>query len=264
MGFWYVIRQAIHKPITEKEIEHALSEVDSEATFEVIPMEVVPPNDGRREAFKDADWAQLQADQLKLFERKFKPLLSAEKQPEFAYFGFAPIPLSLHLGHLVSELYPVTTFQHRHDSKDWIWPVSERMKSLPDIIEPDFSILRSDRDGPVNFRISTAYKVHAEALPRLSVPAIGDVFLGAERPDPDWFFQEVQLDWFMKKVKHSLKEIVAHYPNLTQINLFAAIPSGLAFAIGQEITPTAFPLIQTYQYYGNKAEKYQPAILLNQ
>jgi hypothetical protein len=65
-------------------------------------------------------------------------------------------------------------------------------------------------------------------------------------------------------IREALAKLRTAYPNAEAIQLFAPVPTSVAFALGQELVPRNTPPVQTYRYRAESEPKQQAAILVRE
>ena len=85
--------------------------------------------------FSDTYWAT-QLQQLESsFYRKIEPLLGQDPIQDFSVFAFAPQPLLIRLGTLLSDKYPGRVYQRHRKEHPWNWEEESETKEFK-LIEP--------------------------------------------------------------------------------------------------------------------------------
>ena len=261
MGRWVVIRQVYNTVISEREMKEALYFVDPDPDLMVIPCEIPSLIEKGQRAFKNANWNKLGVLQEAIFETQMSRFLG-EPESRIAYFGLAPIPLILHLGHLLGDARKVYIFQKDHKFDSWVWPNSDVGQAPTPRIEIEkIKNASYGRSNKVALLLATSYRVHEELI---SFEDHAEVIkINTNNLDPDLFLCMSQLQFVSRKVGQEILQIDEKYERLEKIDFYASIPGGLAFSIGQRIAPTIYPKIQTFQFYRNHEKSHVKSILLN-
>lgn len=252
-----VISHPVLGTIGHEEIKRAIPESLRSDGWDHV--EIVPVRTELR-SLHELDWGKALAEQERLFDERLRGKISG--RPRLSYFGYAPIPLALHLGYLVERSVMLDVYQRHHLQNDWAWssnePASPHFAMRP-LVLPDHG---STDAGPVVIRVSTAHRIEPAETVEVVPGALAQVDVGLTAPHEDALVTPGDLTEVVKAFNHALTQLKRLFPNLTAIHLFAAIPVGLAFRLGTQINPTIYPEVVTYQYRVKGAPRYQAAIVL--
>ena len=112
------------------------------------------------------------------------------------------------------------------------------------------------------FRFGTAYKVESDDCTKIVAEPIYDLALHAKNLDPDLFTSLEQLWDYAKQFRVMLDSVKNHLPEVDSIHLFASVPVGMAFLMGQEVGPNIHPNVYTYEYKQTRTPRYALAFAL--
>ena len=241
----------IHDVLSPINIRNALEALKPERPFG-------PPLYVRTPSYEES-WelaAQFQTEVVEEALRKGRDLL-----PRFAVFSLAPIPLAIHLGHLLSDRVEVRPFQYDRERSTWCWDESRdrydtgfHIRGLPSV----------PIDDPVDVIVRVA--LSAPISPGDSIAAAGDcslqVDLSVTDPDVMWLCHPEQLALLSRAFRGVLKEIDRLVPHCTGLHLFYAGPTGGAIVLGQAINPQMTPKVTLYQYGRRREPRYKPVLTL--
>lgn len=242
-----------------------LSEISHSEIFEVLGKEATKENtkiisfrneiELKHGETMGVSWRSLKAEQTQFFKNEIQPLFEEYQEYEIAYFGLAPISLAIHLGYLMSGFKKVNVFIKHHIDKNWKW--SEESTEEPLMVNlPKEQFIA---EGDITLRFATSYVVNSESTKDLVVDPLRDVYLTAPSPGVDLFGSEEALKIYVGQFRFVIDELVNQLPKVTAIHLFASIPVGLGFLIGQEISPTIHPAINVYEYSRDNIPPYREA-----
>ena len=183
----------------------------------------------------------------KKFDREIRDRFADGDLQHLAIFGFAPIPILMELGRLLSDLSEVTVYgRHREPQPGWAWP---------DDVEP----LEFDRVvGPAGSK---------KVALKLSVTAeISDDRIRAAMPGQDISIWEIQssrfganelrnqgdLIGYRKLIGRVFDEIQKQHGMDVDLSVFPAIPTACAIEFGRTWQSKAHPAFDIYdQVSGN-------------
>ncbi|MGK3960054.1 SAVED domain-containing protein [Sorangium sp. So ce118] len=240
------------------EIEDAISDSDRTSGWdhiEIAPMRIQLGNS------HEIDWAAALTAQERLFTERLRDEITSRKR--LAYFGFAPIPLALHLGYRVERCIRVDVYQRHHFRRDWAWSLDEPAVARP-LLSPRTSLPEhgSKDAGPVVIRVSTSHPI-AQADTAEVVPcSLAEVDVILTDPSEDALHTKGAVTEVVTAFSHALLRVKRLFPNVTAIHLFAAVPVSLAFQLGTQINPTIYQEVVTYQYWAKGSPRYRQAIVL--
>ncbi|UQA57427.1 SAVED domain-containing protein [Polyangium aurulentum] len=211
---------------------------------------------------REIDWATALAEQERLFVQCLEPEIVGRQR--LAYFGFAPIPLALHLGYRVERRIKVDVYQRHHGREDWVWAPDDATATralLKPLNLPEHGSMDA---GPVVLRVSTSHRISPTETEEVIPRSLAVVDIALADPDEDALETRGALTEVVAAFNLAISRLKRLFPNLTAIHLFAAIPVGLAFRLGTQINPTIYPDTVTYQYWAKGSPKYRGAIVLGE
>ncbi|UTW61725.1 SAVED domain-containing protein [bacterium SCSIO 12741] len=243
--------------ITDQEIKEALPDTWKALPWQPVKIEPIKLELGEA---KDIHWPTLLVQQNKLFDERVLPVLEDYPNYQICYFGLAPIPLAIHLGTRVQSYRPVEVFQKHHDAKDWRWSEGQ----LDEPILKEVPEERNKAEGPVTIRFGTRFEIHLEDIEAAVSQSNKDLEIAPPNRGGDVFVSSEHLSKYAGAFRDLLDKIVSNLPRVKDIHLFAAIPVGMSFKLGQEISPTAHPFVHVYEFARDKSPHYQLAFTVNQ
>lgn len=181
---------------------------------------------------------EIQKEHLeKQFNKIIKPQLQDGTIKHLSIFGFAPQPLLIYFGYLLSDKYPANVFQLNREFGNWEWR-KENIDINYQIIEP---VVISKTNSPV-LNISLSGRISNDRIE--SKINQSDIWtFTIKNPNPDFLEAYNQLYIFKKEFRFLLDKIKQNYPEGTPLNLFTAMPISTCIELGRLILPkTDMPL----------------------
>jgi hypothetical protein len=213
-----------------------------------------------RPPLQDLDWeqaAQLQTSRINELLQK-----SWDLSPRYAVFSFAPIPLAIQLGFLLTDRVETHWYQYDRDRMSWRWSEIDdeqpdtnfEITGLPDSTVQD--------NCEVVIRVSLSSQVRKDQTDGLIPAPICEIDLIVREPDPTWLQRPEQLVQLARHFRRILGTIRAKLPACQKIHLFYAGPTGGAIALGQQINPRMNPPIVLYEFDQNQSPQYSEALTI--
>lgn len=252
---YVIIAHDVLGNISDREILEALED-RSHQPYHIVR---ISPTKIKHGDAKQHHWPSLIKEQERLFNEKVKPLIDEYRDYQVLYFGLAPIPLAIHLGYMVRSFTKAEVFLKDHAQKDWKW------RDLV-IGSPEFSGLPTDTfqgSGDVVVRIGTRFKIEPKQTLHAANNLLKEVDIYPPKLGPDLFGSHESVAGYAQAFTQTIDAISSHLPNAQNVHLFAAVPVGLAFLIGQEIMPTAHTKVHVYEYAKDQTPPYIHAFIVN-
>ena len=252
-----ILAHSILEPISDAEIYEALPE-----TYQGIPTHIyhVGPFSKENEVNRNLNWASQIAAQERFFEENISKKLKEHADYTTLYFGTAPIPLAMHLGYKVQSFRKVQIFLKDHNSKNWKWGTKEAGPPLPSEIPSE----TFKGKGEVTLRMGTSFRINEEDTDSIVPLPIKEIEIYPKVLGRNIFGSHEQLIPFTEAFRKALDAVSSHLPGANAIHLFAAIPVGLAFLMGQEINPNAHPLVHLYSFSKGDLPAYDYVFTVNE
>ncbi len=252
-----VIQHEVLESISDLEIIDALSD-----DFKTLPRHTVSiqPKSFKLGEAMQQHWPSLLAEQERLFEEQLAPKLAEYPTYEVLYFGLAPIPLAIHLGYKLGSLRGVQVFLKDHMNKNWKWRPVQAGTPLVHTAPTELN----KAQGEVVIRFGTRFEIHQEDTEQVVPAAMKDIAIAPLKRGGDIFGSHEQITEYAKAFFEVLDAIKSNLPNTRAVHLFAAVPVGLAFLLGQEINPNAHPPVHIYEYDGNREPAYAHVFTANE
>ncbi len=204
----------------------------------------------------DVDWSSVQRQIVAVFRDHVEP----EAGARIAYFGATPIPLAMQLGYTVGPWGRVDVYQRHHESGSWAWdaPEGDAPRVLVDgLIEG----VRWTEPCDVVIRISTWPDIDpANTLAVVPAPLM-QVDVRLENPGRDALTRPDHIDIVADAFERVVLWVSDRLTHAT-IHVFAAVPVGLAFAMGMRVSATMHRSVRVYQKAARAAPQYHAAFTL--
>lgn len=255
-----IIKHSILRDISDQECIDALNPEELKLSRKFIN---VQPASVRLSETKEANYRQIASEQSQIFNHVVLPLIKENIDYEVLYFGLAPIPLAIDLGSKFSNLYPVSIYQYHHTEN--IWYQDTEVKSISNFAIESINLPTKITKGVENvvLRVSTSLIIDPEDTNAVFDNAF-EVDIKLEETHRDAFSTSEDFNKFILEVDKALNSLTQNFSKVKEIHLFAAIPAGLAFAIGNLLNPTIHPKLQTYNFNSKDFPKYKKGLLIGE
>jgi len=201
-----------------------------------------------------------------LFQERLMRKLRELGQTRLAAFSFAPIPLSVHLGYVMSDRLDAHLFQYHRDSNrlDWIWREDAEGDSTMSVTGVPAETIREPIE--VVLRLSLSHEV----LRHETLDAVGDgrrvleIDLTVPKPSVLWLQRQEQLRALDHQFREIMQAIDRLVPACPLLHLFYAGPVPGAIRLGQAINPRTAPPIALYQYDRRQTPRHNRVLTLGE
>ena len=184
-------------------------------------------------------WSYADKEIERQYNIKILPLLDNKTVCHVAVFPLAPIPMIIKLGYLIGDKIPVHVYQKFRSTNNWQW--------LNNSTEPNFSIKKVVRNGSNPKRIAIIFSISAH-IDASRIPESEDIFyhFTVDNPNVEVIRSENDLNQFKLKYLFLLDRIKTEYPKLNVLDIFCAVPSSVAFEIGNSYMQGVYPKIRIF------------------
>lgn len=252
-------------PIPEEEIIEVLPD---EWTRLPRPTVHIAPEKIQHGEAMNYHWRSMLIEQERIYKTEIKPLFDKHPDYQVLYFGLAPIPLAVHLGNLVTSFRNVKAYLKRQTEEEgdekkpaWEWPKNK------DAGDPLVTGLPKDKfngEGHVVIRFGTRFEINAANTEEVVSHPTKEIEIYPPKTSNDLFGSFGQMAHYAGTFSNVMDAISSNLPEVRDIHLFAAIPVGLSFLIGQKINPNAHALVHVYHYTGDASKPYYLAYTANE
>ncbi|WP_102108611.1 HNH endonuclease [Oceaniglobus roseus] len=192
---------------------------------------------------KDSDPGYYQTELTNLrrvYDREIRGRFRDGDLEHLAVFGFAPIPLLMELGRLLSDLSDVTVFgRHREPQPGWAWPDDS----------PELSFERR-KGSPGHKRVALKLAVSAEISDNRVTSVLGDDVSIWEIRSSEFGTNVLRnrsaLSDYRKLVGRVFDEIKTEHGPHVCLSIFPAVPTTCAIEFGRAWQPKAHPAFDIY------------------
>ncbi len=186
-------------------------------------------------SFKDRNpkfWSVESEELTAKFEQRVRERIAAGEVKHLSIFAFAPQPLLILLGSLLTDIIPADIYQLHREPQGWGWP--ENAKTIPfDIEEP-----QSKSGAP-----ALVFSLSATVTPDRILAVLGqNVSIWKVRisaPHNDFLKTREQLWQFRSLIRPLLDRIKALHGQQTTLHIFPATPVAIAVELGRVRMPKA-------------------------
>ena len=182
----------------------------------------------------DAFWDMERRNLQLHFNRKIKPRVAGSGDVEnLSIFAFAPIPLLIALGRLLSDIPAAEVYQLHREPPDWKW--HEGPESFEFFVEEPSAIaatvvLNLSLSATIdNARISAVFPGKDLSIWRMSI----------NTPNNNFLKNREQLRLFRTTFRQLLDQIKARHGQNALLHVFPAVPISIAVEIGRTWMPKA-------------------------
>lgn len=251
-----IILHEVLEAIPETEVLKAIPRKWRELPRQIVS---VSPIRITQNDYGDTYWPRVFAEQQKQYEKQLKPALDKNPDYDVLYFGRTTIGLAIHLGQFLKSWKKVHVYQANHDTKDWRWPKADAGTPIVEGLPGE----RFNAPGDVIFRVGTSMPIDHDVT-RLNVPSpLREIDLKAPEPGRAIWGSPGQIDQYAGAFRDALDKVHQYLPGVDTVHLFAATTVGVAFRMGQEISPTTHPKVELYEYSGSANPPYEAVFTLN-
>lgn len=252
-----IVKQPVLAGIDDSEIRQALA--SASGVYEAIEVDT---QQSALEAMETGEWARAGADLVRVFRERLQPRIKDKPAAPLAYFGTAPIPLAMLLGHLVGSWAKVEPYVRHHERKDWVWaetpPEEARIKLTCSSQETQLFA------GDAILRMSTSFPVDPAHCRAMVAEPIIEVDVALDPTGLDAITSPRLMSALADSFLEGLTRIMLLRPRVGTVHVFASVPVGLAFLMGTRVTSTYHPRIQTYYFIRNADPPNIRAIVLQE
>lgn len=186
-------------------------------------------------SFRDhsPDFWKTEAQQLRsMIEQRVRPRLASGDISHLSLFGFAPQPLLMLFGFLLSDIPTAETYQLHREPPDWKW------REAPDGF--GFRVERAkETDGDAALVLALSATITDERVQNVLGEGIRIWRISAPEPHNDFLKSRGQLSSFRETARRTLDQIKARHGERAIIHVFPAVPVSVALDFGRVVMPKA-------------------------
>ncbi|ERJ57348.1 HNH endonuclease [Sphingobacterium paucimobilis] len=187
----------------------------------------------------DPDFWEIEIKNLKQkFDRFLLPRIKSGEINHISLFGFAPIPLLIHLGVLLNDILIVDVRQKRRVPDTWAFD-SE--------IETDYIYEEKIRNANlIALKIELSGDITDDRIEKVMGNDVSIYSVRIADPHNDFVKSRKQIKDFGNKLKYVLNDLKKKYGQDMIIHLFPAMPVALAVEFGRVWMPKADMTVKIY------------------
>lgn len=183
----------------------------------------------------ESEFWQFESNNLgRQFKDKVQPYLNdIDQKNHFSVFAFAPQPLLIKLGSLLSDIYPADVYQLHKEPANWQWQ--------PELQPFEYIVKRPDtQHAVVALNLSLSAEINSERISNiLGHQSYSEWKLTINKPNNDYLRSKEQLAVFRKEFRSLLNAIKSNHGEKAVIHIFPAVPVSVAVEIGRIRQPKA-------------------------
>ena len=182
--------------------------------------------------------------------------------PRFSVFSFAPIPLVIHLGFLLSDRVEIRYFQFDRENLTWKWRSPKKIKPDDNIQTLGLPEMIIEDEIEVSVAVSLSANISPADIKAAAPNSNLTVSIFVDNPDILWLQGADQLKKLGQVFRQALSSLRAKIPNCRKIHLFYAGPTGGGIIIGQQINPRMNAPVDLYEFSFQSNPRYRYALTL--
>lgn len=189
---------------------------------------------------KTYEYWRIEEAQLKnCFQQQVAPRLSSGEIGHLSVFGFAPQPLLMLLGVLLSDIPAAEVYQLHREPADWRWQSSSQEEVF--LVEEPTNI-----SGPPALVLAISATVTDERIKAIIGVDATIWRITVAEPHNDVLKTREQLADFRRKARLVMDRIKVNYGSGTILHVFPAAPLAVAIDFGRVIMPKADMPLRVY------------------
>jgi hypothetical protein len=183
---------------------------------------------------------RVETQQLRsMIDQRIRPRLANRSIIHLSLFGFAPQPLLMLFGFLLSDIPTAETYQLHREPPDWKW------QSGPDGFE--FFVDRPlEGRGDAALVLALSATINDNRVHEVLGDGIGIWRIRSPEPYNDFLKSKDQLRLFRETARRTLDQIKAAHGERAVIHVFPAVPVAVAMEFGRIIMPKADLTLRIY------------------
>tara|TARA_R110002012_G_scaffold116879_1_gene264691 strand:- start:3001 stop:4149 length:1149 start_codon:yes stop_codon:yes gene_type:complete len=186
-------------------------------------------------SLRDSSEGYWQAENAHL-EEEFKNTIARHAKSDdckhFSVFAFAPQPLLIKLGALLTDKLDVETFQLHREPKGWRWQA----------FDDDFKFIVKEpqnKTAPPALLFSLSDNVDHERVRIVLGENLSLWEVTVESPHNDFLQSKIQLVLFRQAIRKLMVDIKKHHGNATPLHIFPVMPVSCCIELGRARMPKA-------------------------
>ncbi|WKN42907.1 SAVED domain-containing protein [Tunicatimonas pelagia] len=186
------------------------------------------PQQDKNQLFWDTEIENLNAQ----FSEQLRPKFRRGEIKHLSLFAFAPQPLLIKLGTLLSDIHQIAVHQPVREPKSWNFP--------KDVAPIEYYINQPEVKHPsVALNISLSATINNDRITSVLGKNCSIYTLTIDQPFNDFLRSKRHLQDFSEAIRRLFNEIKAHYDSKTPLHIFPAMPIATAVELGRIWMPKA-------------------------
>ncbi|KPK90621.1 MAG: hypothetical protein AMJ88_15725 [Anaerolineae bacterium SM23_ 63] len=182
---------------------------------------------------RDSDFWRIESVHLQnMVKQQVRPRLANGGVEHFSIFGFAPQPLLILLGYLLSDIPAAEVYQLHREPQNWRW--QEHPDNFKYIVKEPGTI-----NGDPALVLSLSAKITDDRIKAALCDEVTIWRVTVPEPNNDFLKSRRQLQQFRKTMRELLDRIKARHGENAVIHVFPAVPVAIAVEFGRIIMPKA-------------------------
>jgi len=166
------------------------------------------------------------------YNERIKPRLDSGELTHLSIFAFAPQPLLIYLGHLLSDITAAEVYQLHREPQNWLWHEGT--------VEFGFNIKEPEEIyKTVALNMSLSGTIKEDRIKAVLGDSVSIWTMSIEEPYNDFLKSAKQLSIFRDQYKKLLDQIKARHGENAVLNVFPAVPVSVALEMGRVRMPKA-------------------------
>ncbi|MFC1638833.1 SAVED domain-containing protein [Patescibacteria group bacterium] len=184
-------------------------------------------------------------------------VLNTHQNIDVAYYGIAHVPLTFHLGFLLSTKISPHFAERERTANEWRWLSNDDSSVEFQVTRPEGG-WSGESDAAI--RIGVSYPVTPEQTNPV-VESCATFGISVVSPAVDIVRTRKDVERLAASFRGVIDELVAS-SSIQRIHVFASVPMCVAFAMGQQISASIHPKVYVYNYRRQDSPNYKWGALM--
>lgn len=187
-------------------------------------------------------WQQAAAQIDRIIDHKLRDEVAAGSVDHVSVFGFARLPLLMHLGSKLDDTFAVDVYDNHRATRSWEWPTSESLARFG----TSFPAEPSSADEAVLVMNVSGSVADAEVPAALADLPRWTLALASATPGPGPLRSPNDLAYFTDAVRNLFAEVERRAKHTRRLHLLAALPVSAAVEFGRVHDGHVHPRVAVY------------------
>ena len=167
------------------------------------------------------------------YNQRIKPRLNSGEITHLSIFAFAPQPLLIYLGYLLSDITAAEVYQLHREPQNWLWQNCSQEELNYTIIEP------VETHETVALNMSLSATINNDRIKAVLGTNVSIWTMTIEEPYNDFLKSAGQLSTFRDQYKKLLDQVKTVHGEDRVLHIFPAVPVSIALEMGRVRMPKA-------------------------